>query len=707
LASSCRRIAQLVGSDSNASSAPSCRPVLLCDRRTVRHGYASLDSDRGPRVGLSILPIRFAMREGRRLVAIVFTDVVGFTSFAHSDEPAALQFVREERDLATQSAEARHGRLVKSIGDGLLFEFRNALEAVEFAVALQRQTREKSLPKSAPKLTLRIGVHLGDVEGDAGDILGDAVNIASRIEPLAEPGGICLSEAVYAQVRNHLPYHFEKLGTKELKGIREPIGVYRTLLPWNPVASVAQEPNVSRIAVLPLVNMSPDPGDAFFADGLTEELITQLSAFPDLRVIARTSVMRYRDSPKGVTEIGRELRVGRVLEGSVRKSGNRLRVTAQLIDAESDEHLWAQQYDRQLTDLLDLQSEISREVAVALRVRLRSPSDLPGTSAASVSAHTAYLRGRYLYHQSVPTTVRKALETFEEVIREDPRHARAYAGIADCCVLLIAYDQLPEAQGMERARTSARRALELEPLLAEGHVALADVEFEDLDLASSEAHFLRAIEIQPGLSRAHSEYSGLLASQGRIREAAREAGLAEGTDPADPSVIGWIGYLAWMEGDTERALGQWREWSKLTGRNGRMDRMSYYALLGDRDAARAELESLIESVDPHIHHWVPFWRAFLAALLGEPSAADAHLDEYMSKAAAICSHRYLRAAVYGLLEDQDRTFAALGPPEDRAMGGWEYMFRTHPGYVRMRRDPRFPDYARPWDPPPGHRSMDS
>ncbi len=641
------------------------------------------------------------MASTRRLVAIMFTDMVGFTSATHSDEAGSLRLLREQDKLLRPLLEAHRGRKVKAMGDGLLIEFRNALDAIQCAVEFQ-QAAQKVGPGTEPgPLRLRIGIHLGDVQRRDGDILGDAVNIAARIEPLAEVGGICLSAEVFNQVHNKVPFQFERLPPQNLKGIPGSPELYRVVLPWTAMASLGPDTTLPRLAVLPFANMSPDPGDAFFADGLTEELILRLSGLPELRVIARTSVMKYRDESKGISEIARELRVGQILEGSVRKSGARLRITVQLIDTHSQEHLWSQQYDRELNEIFAVQTEISNEVVAALRLRVGRSMAVDASAPPGSTAYTTYLRARHLFNQRTSVSTRTALDLFSRAAREDEKFARAYAGIADCNVRLVGMDQIPDSEGMPAASEFANRALQLDELLPEAHVSRGTVDYYQLDLVSAERHLRRAIELQPSLASAHAVYSALLTSQGRLPEAVREAELAEESDPVASARPGWLGYLKWVGGDGDGALQKWAQAIELEPVSGaRFYRMEYRALAGDVEAARADLEALCEGAEPSTRHWVPLYRAHLEAIIGSRKEAEAHLAEYVAGSTGICSHRFCAPSVLALLGDVDAAFAALGDPSEHRMGEWELIFRTHPAYGRFREDPRFVLYSRPWDPPP-------
>ena len=275
--------------------------------------------------------------EKRRLAAIIFTDIVGYSALSQRDEALALRLLDRHNSLVRSALKRHGGREVKSMGDGFLLEFPSALVAVRFAVEVQDEFRKYNLSAAVGEdLMIRIGVHVGDVESHEGDLFGDTVNIASRIVGLAESGGICVSNQVYDQVRNKIQSTLVRMSRQRLKNIEQEIDLFRVVLPWElsvtPVSS-----SINRIAVLPFSNISPDPSDSYFADGLTEELISVLSEIRGLRVIARTSVDQYRNSDKSVKQIGNELNVAHLLGGSVRKVGSRIRITAHLMDVESQE----------------------------------------------------------------------------------------------------------------------------------------------------------------------------------------------------------------------------------------------------------------------------------------------------------------------------------------------------------------------------------
>jgi len=412
----------------------------------------------------------------------------------------------------------------------------------QLAVDIQKTFMDKS-SQQGKTLPLRIGIHAGDVIYRGDDVYGDAVNIASRIEPLAEPDGICISQQVYDQVRNKINCPMENLGPRQLRNIDYPIDVFRILWEKNETARLSLDRK--RIAVLPFLNISPDPNDAYFADGLTEELIARLSTISGLKVIARTSIMRYRGTAKSVSEIGKELTCGSVLEGSVRKAADRLRVTAQLIDATTQEHLWVQNYDRKLEDVFAIQTEVAQNVADALKTQLldEEKQQIEKKPTGDIDAYTFYLKGRYLWNERNRESLERAIKYFEEAIKREPEFALAYSGIADSYIVLVDHGYTARSEGYAKAKSAAIKALELDDTLAEAHTSLANILGYQWDWIRAEEEFAKALRSNPNYATAHHWYSILLAYLGRLDEAIRELKIAEELDPLSPMIHAYGGLL--------------------------------------------------------------------------------------------------------------------------------------------------------------------
>src|SRR5712692_3472833 len=379
-------------------------------------------------------------RSQRKLAAIMFTDMAGYTALGQKNESLSLALVEEQRKLLRAVFSRHNGREVKTMGDGFLVEFSNAMDAVRCAYDVQRASREFNISQPGDqRITIRIGLHLGDVVESQGDISGDAVNIASRIQSLAENGGICLTRQVYDQVQNKFDLPLRSLGSRSLKNVSSPLELYKMVLPWEKEEkSTAAHLDSSRVAVLPFANMSPDPGDSYFADGITEEIISTLSGVSGLNVISRTSIMGYKGTTKRVKEIGGELEAGSVLEGSFRKAGNQIRVTAQLIDVRDDRHVWAHSYDRNLDDVFGVQTDIAKQVSDALRVKILAPEidRIDKKPTESTKAYTLYLLGRHHLNRRSIEEIQKAEEYFADAVREDRGFALGYVGLADANQLL-------------------------------------------------------------------------------------------------------------------------------------------------------------------------------------------------------------------------------------------------------------------------------
>ena len=497
----------------------------------------------------------------RRLAAIMFTDVVGFTASTQLNEADALSRLREQQSLLRPLFGAYGGREVKSTGDGFLVEFESALKATECAIEVQRKIRDRNLRQAGAPIEVRIGIHVGDVEEEGGDIFGDAVNVASRIVPLAEPGGVCLSVQVVDQVRNKFVGELEPLGSRKLKGVRDPLAVYRVVLSRTGGATTERVAGVPRIAVLPLANISPDPKDEYFADGLTEELITVLSAIKGLRVISRTSVNQYRGTAKPIVQIGSELGVDSVLEGSVRKAGDQLRITVQLIDTQTDEHRWAQTYDRRLENVFAIQAEVAERTASALKVELLKSerAAIEERPTRNLRAYESYLRGIEAFRghrgwASGRDYDEGTIRYFEAAIREDPQFSAAYAYLANYLLAVMGISRSAK-ETVPRVRELVAKALELNPDSCDAHTALGNLAFQaDLDWARAEEEFRNAIALNPSSSSAHFWYAYLLGALQRNDEARQEYQRAIELDPLWAVPRGNLIGTYFNEGDLDTAI---------------------------------------------------------------------------------------------------------------------------------------------------------
>jgi adenylate cyclase len=467
----------------------------------------------------------------RKLTTVLAADVVGYSRLMGADEVGTLARLKSLRKELVQPkiAEGR-GRIVKLMGDGLLAEFPSVVEAVRCAVAIQQDMagREADLSDER-RIRLRIGVNLGDIIVEGSDIYGDGVNVAARLEGLAEPGGICISGKVYEEVRTKLATAFEDLGEQEVKNIREPVRVYRwTDAAPNPMPATegAEDalalPDKPSIVVLPFDNLSTDPEQAYFVDGVVEDLITALSRFPWLYVIARNSSFAYKGRPVQAKQVSQELGVRYLVEGSVRSSPTRLRVTAQLIDATNGHHVWAEKYDRPTGDLFDLQDEICQAIIGVLVPALSSAererslrSNRPG-----LDAWQAYQKGlAYYYRPYSDANHAEARRMFDRAIELDESFADAYVMIALMGIYALDSGQSSYTGTAEEilaeAAQAAKLAVQLEDNNALAHTVLGRIYDLQFDGKAGVAECETAIGLNPNLAIAHHELGFVLNSVGR------------------------------------------------------------------------------------------------------------------------------------------------------------------------------------------------
>jgi adenylate cyclase len=446
------------------------------------------------------------MTTARRLAAILAADVVGYSRLMEADEAATLAALKAHRAEFIDPLISEHGgRLVKLMGDGALVEFSSVVDAVGCAVAVQRgMTKRNAAVPEARRVVFRIGVNLGDVIIEGDDIYGDGVNVAARLEALAEPGGICVSGTVHEHIAGKLDHAFTDDGKQTVKNILRPVQIWRWSDSASALAAVSVKsgdlplPDKPSIAVLPFNNMSGDPEQEYFSDGITEDIITELSRFKNLFVIARNSSFTFKGEAVDVKEVGRKLGVAYVVEGSVRKAGNRVRVTAQLIEAESGNHIWAERYDRDLEDIFALQDELVHEIATAVpkQLNLVETQSARRRPVENLTAYDLLLRGEWVLNQE-DFGSRRARALFERAVEIDPQCARAYIRLAAFHAYSVFAHGVRGDEAVQLARSLAEKALEIDPTdpAVYGFAASAYILSGEHDLARR--HIEKAIKLNP------------------------------------------------------------------------------------------------------------------------------------------------------------------------------------------------------------------
>ena len=633
----------------------------------------------------------------------MFTDMVGYSALTQADEARALEVLGRHNRLLRPIFTKYRGREVKTVGDAFLVEFESALEAAQCAVEIQRLLHEYNLSSPAEwKIHIRIGIHVGDVVEERNDVLGDAVNVASRIEPLAEPGGICVSQQTYDQILNKIPEAFVRLPEAHLKNIRTPVGVYKVVQPWDPAPALAATSALSgghHLAVLPLANISPDPNDEYFADGLTEELISVLSQVRGLSVIARTSVTPYKTAPKSVAQVGAELGVDTVIEGSVRKSGKRIRISLQLVDVSTQRHIWASSYNREIDDVFSVQSDIAERTAQALELELmqgaRAAVARPPTT--NPEAYEQYLHGLVAARRPEGAGLEDAVRSFEAATRLDPKFAAAFAMWADYYVYL-AGDYLPMADVMPRARELASRAVELDPDSTEAHAALANIAMQfDHDWPRAEAEFRRAIELNPSNVEAHRFFGLMMLAQERFPEAVELFRRVIQLDPGR----GFEGMLGWAlveAGDFDRAfpilLGMFPQGPKTVGEHASLGLMFLQA--GRIAEADREARTPVEGATPT----EAFDLALVNAMVGRTDPARALLASSGAPSGSAYISPTNRAMLHAALGEKEPALELL---ETAYRDGDRVLWLYYRGamFDSLRDEPRFQALLRKYRVPVG------
>jgi TolB-like protein/class 3 adenylate cyclase len=529
-------------------------------------------------------------RAERRLAAILAADIVGYSRLVEADEAGTLAAIKTLRETAIDPLLAEHkGRIVKLMGDGAIVEFASVVDAVACAVAVQKAAADRQAKTPADRrIVFRIGVNLGDVVVEGDDLLGDGVNVAARLEQLCEPGGVLVSGTAYDQLQGKLGLPLDFTGEQRVKNIARPVRAYRVRLDgaggrarlplrrarrlaallmlvtaagtlwWLRSGEQAARARPG-IAVLPFANLGGDAATGRLADGLTEDTITDLAHFRDLDVIARNSVEVYKGKPADVRQVGKDLNVGYVLEGSIQRQADQIRVTAQLIDAASDAHVWSQRWDRPAQDVFSVQSELAEAVAAKLggytgtitaadrdAAMRKRPQDL--------TAYDLYLLGVAAKHRETKESVEEAIRLLKQSVAIDPKFARAWTGLAWAYFVLRGFvEDTPDLR--QAGMDAARRAVELDPADAEAHAALAHMLGATGDFAGVEAEFDKALGLNPNSADLLTWYAGWASSFGKPEQGAEAADRARRLNPNMPTWALWMySYAYFMAGRVEDAL---------------------------------------------------------------------------------------------------------------------------------------------------------
>ncbi len=621
----------------------------------------------------------------RRLAAIVFTDMVGYTSLAQKDERLALELLEEQRRLVRSALREFRGREIKTIGDGFLLRFDSTLDASLFAVELQRRI----IAKDASKFQIRIGIHVGDVVEKGRDVLGDTVNIASRLVGASSPGGVCISQQTYDQVRSKLPYKINEVGEARLKHLKEPMKLYRIIV-GEPERRKAGERQNKRIAVLPLHNLSNESKDVYFADGITEEVITTLANLPGLGVIARGSVMKYRKEMKRISEIASELDVDVVLEGSLRKSGDKVRITTQLIDGKTEELLWSGIYDAEVIDLFALQAEIAGKIAHSLRLKvLEEPGIIPSRKTETPEAFTYYLKGRFFWNKKTEPDLFKSIEYYKRGIREDPNYAQSYCGLADSYASLALFEFLPPTRAFPKAKDAALKALKIDNRLAEAHSSLALVRFQwEWDWRAAEEEFRKALSLNPSYPTAHHWYADMLKALGRFDEALNQIMTAQKLDPLSLSINTGVGHVLYLSRRYDEAIEQYKKTVELDP-NFLQARLWFgrpYLELGLYEQAINELKEAVRLSNESTISLAMLGHAYASS--GDLRKAEEILERLFERSKEKYVSAYWIAAVYNGMKDRKKTINWLEKAL-REKSSWLVWIGVEPRFDWLRNEPAF------------------
>ncbi len=629
------------------------------------------------------------MSQFRQLAAIMFTDIVGYTALMGRDEQKAFEWLDTNRQIHKQVIERYNGKLIKELGDGVMASFNTVSDAVNAAIEIQKACTESK------ELSLRIGIHEGEIIYENNDIYGDAVNIASRIQTLGVPGSILFSRKVNDEIKNKSEFQTISLGTFEFKNVNDSIEVFalandgfpvpkrsmmegklkkKNLLKRNVILALsfvtivlatffiytnffAKKDNAElidkSIAVLPFVDMSAGKDQEYFSDGLSEELLNLLSKIPELKVIGRTSSFSFKGKNEDLRTIGEKLGVANILEGSVQKEGNKIRVTAQLIKTADGSHLWSDKYDRDLEGIFKLQDEIASAVVKELKLKLLTKPDTMASSPSNTAAYNLMLQGNYFLEKRDKENLAKALDIYLEALAIDSTNSRLWAAVGHCYILHLTWDHLDRKEGLQKARIAANKSIDLDDKLAAGHYVLGLVKMWDFDWAGAEEEYEKVLVLEPGNADALRSKGFLYRCIGRFDEAIQLTKKSITFDPIKPATFFNFGQLLYHTGHLDEAVASYKKALELNPQFPRAHIFlgKVYLLQGKPELAMTEMTQEADEA----------WRIYGLILtynaMGRKKEVDDLLNDYIARLSK--DNMYQIAEIYAIRNDKDKAFQYL------------------------------------------------
>ncbi|MCW3117769.1 MAG: hypothetical protein JWM28_1851 [Chitinophagaceae bacterium] len=666
------------------------------------------------------------MTQDRQLAAIMFTDIVGYTAMMQANEQKAVAIIRHYNSTLEKLVGQFNGQVVNYYGDGSLCIFHSATDAANCSLELQKEL------KSEPGVPLRIGLHIGEVFFENEKALGDGVNVASRVQSLGQENTILVSAEFYDKIKNNSSFSTISLGKFDFKHVTKPLDVFalsneglfvpqrgkmegklrkksgkRRIITTTSLiilfciagffiykklftGKAESGLNDHSIAVLPFVDMSSSKDQEYLSDGMSEELLNLLSKIQGLRVISRTSSFSFKGKNVDVRKIGGDLGVANILEGSVRKSGNTIRITAQLIEVMNGTHLWSETYDRELQDVFAIQDEISKMIVDILKIKLtgKQINQFAGSFTNNPEAHEDYLQGRYHWNTRTEEGIKKAIGYFEDAIKKDSNYAAAYSGLADTYLTLYDYELMSFDESTAKAKDAALRALKINNNLAEAHNSLAHINLHEWKWKTAEDGFRKAIELDPGYVLAHHWFALCLTATGKATEAVAQMKIARELDPLSTRINADLGMAYLAAGNYDEAITQEQKTMELNPKAG--------GAFWIRGMAYQQKKMYSESIKDYRHalEIYPGDPNYLAALGnvyasgGNMAAANKILDTLFVVNKKEHVSPFFIALVYAGLNDKEKALEWLEKSCEEKSGSVRYL-KMEPRLQNLRNEPRY------------------